>query len=122
MRTFTAAVGAGDDGFASDPPDAEPPGAGADEGEGAAVTGAPVADGVGVPVRPPLPGPAAWAVQPVATSATAAVASTALRMTDERFMVAPRELDCAHRDASRPPAVARPAGRSADVVRKVPAC
>lgn len=59
----------------------------------------------------PPPDPAAWAVQPVATSATAAVARTALRMADERFMVAPRGMNCAHRDASRTPSVAHPFDR-----------
>lgn len=92
----------GDDGFPSGVavPDADGAGGVADEGadEDAPVVGA---DGF------PPPDPAAWAVQPVATSATAAVARTALRMADERFMVAPRGMNCAHRDASRTPAVAR---------------
>ncbi|GAA3073776.1 hypothetical protein GCM10017562_46960 [Streptomyces roseofulvus] len=80
-----ADVGAGEDGFPS--PDVA------------------VGTVVGAVDAPPPP-PAAWAVQPVTASATAAVARTALRMAEERFMVAPREMNCVHRDASRAPVVA----------------
>lgn len=98
MGAGGADVGAGEDGFPS-------PGAvvGAFAGSDA-VVGA-VVGAVDAPPPPPPP-PAAWAVQPVTASATAAVARTALRMAEERFMVAPREKNCVHRDASRAPAVA----------------
>ncbi|MEU3396387.1 hypothetical protein [Streptomyces filamentosus] len=85
--------GAGDEGL---PSEADPPVADA------------LAGLCGVPPPPPdpPPDPPVRSVQPVTTSATAAAARTALRIADERFMVTPREKNCAHRDASRPPAVA----------------
>ncbi|MFK3733236.1 hypothetical protein ACI2LJ_23585 [Streptomyces sp. NPDC088090] len=109
MSAFAA--GAGDDGFPSGvaAPDAD---ADADGRADAVAVGADDADGADGADGFPPPVPTAWAVQPVAASATATVARTALLLT-ERFMVAPRGTNCAHRDASRPPSVAHPRRRAA---------